>query len=78
MNPILSVIEKNQSFFALSFHLHQKLRNIQNFSKFEKNEQNILYQIKEKGYAVIPNFVDKEFCNKCINELEKNLEDHSE
>ena len=78
MNLIYSVIKKNQSFFTLSFHLNQKLRNIQNFSKFEKNEQNILYQIQEKGYAVIPNFVDENFCNRCINEFEKMLVDHYE
>ena len=78
MNPIYSVMEKNPSFFATGFHLYQKLRNIQNFSKFEKNEQNILYQIQEKGYAVIPNFVDENFCNLCINEFEKMLVDHNE
>jgi len=78
MNLIYSVIKKNQSFFALTFHLNQKLRNIQNFSKFEKNEQNILYQLQEKGYAVIPNFVDENFCKRCINEFEKMLVDHYE
>lgn len=78
MNPIYSVIKKNQSFFALSYHLHQKFRYIQNFSKFEKNEQSLLYQIQDKGYAVIPNFVDEGFCNQCINDLEKMLVDHSE
>jgi len=78
MNPIYSVMEKNPSFFATSFHLYQKLRNIQNFSKFEKNEQNILYQIREKGYAVIPNFVDENFCKRCINEFENMLVVHKE
>ena len=78
MNPILSVIEKNQSFFATSFHVQQKLRNIQNFSKYEKNEQDLLYQIKEKGYAVIPNFVDEDFCNQCINDIEKMFVNNNE
>lgn len=78
MNPILSVVEKNQSFFATSFHIQQKLRNIQNFSKYEKNEQNLLYQIKEKGYAVIPNFVDEDFCNQCINDIEKMFVNNNE
>ena len=78
MNPIYSIIKKNQSIFAMSFHLNQKLKNIQNFSKFDKKEQDILYQIQEKGYAVIPNFVDKDFCDRCINELEKNLVEHKE
>jgi len=78
LKPIYSVIKKNQSFFASGYLLHQKLRYNQNFSKFEKNEQNILNQIQDKGYAVIPNFVDEDFCNQCIEDLELMIVDHSE
>ena len=77
MNPLHSIIKKNQTLFATGFHINQKFKNIQNFSKFEE-EQDILYQIQKKGYAVIPNFVDKIFCNQCIDELDKMLVEHKE
>jgi hypothetical protein len=42
----------------------------QDFSKLEKKEYNILMEVKKNGYAVIPNFFNKEQCQKCIDDID--------
>jgi len=42
----------------------------QDFSKLEKKEYDILMKVKKNGYAVIPNFFNKEQCRKCIDDID--------
>jgi len=42
----------------------------QDFSKLEKKEYDILMKVKKNGYAVIPNFFNKEQCQKCIDDID--------
>jgi len=51
-----------------------KFQNCSNFSELDKNQKQILKTIKKDGYAIIPNFVDKKFCENCIQDIDWMLE----
>jgi len=55
-----------------------KFQDCSNFSELDKNQKQILKTIKKDGYAVIPNFVDKEFCENCIGDIDWMLENKKE
>lgn len=63
-------LSKNPSLDGVLRSMNFRLQNIQDFSKTEGKEREVLEKIKENGYVVIPNFYDKEFCEKCIKDIE--------
>ena len=67
-------LEKNPTVNGMFRSINFRLKNIQDFSKTPEKEKEILNVIKENGYVVIPNHYDKEFCNKCIEEINLLLE----
>ena len=71
-------LEKNPTVNGMFRSINFRLKNIQDFSKTPEKEKEILNVIKENGYVVIPNHYDKEFCNKCIEEINLLLENKKE
>jgi len=71
---IMKISYTHASYYGLKYQtLHH-----QNFSKYDEDEQKILKEIQKKGYYIIPNFVDKEFCEKCIKDADYLLENKKE
>jgi len=50
----------------------------QDFSKLDKKEKDILMEVKKNGYAVIPDFFDKEQCQKCIDDIDMMMKNNKE
>lgn len=50
----------------------------QGFTNLEDREKEILLQIQKNGYFVIPDFVDKEFCELCIKDIDNMCENKKE
>ena len=50
----------------------------QDFSKLNEKEKQLLLEVQKNGYAVIPNFFDKEQCQKCIDDIDKMMKDNKE
>jgi len=42
----------------------------QDFSKLDKKEYSILEEVKKNGYVIIPNFFNKEQCQKCVDDID--------
>jgi len=42
----------------------------QDFSNLEKNEKELLEEIKNNGFVVIKDFFDEEFCQQCIKDMD--------
>ena len=42
----------------------------QDFSKLDKKEYSILAEVKKNGYVIIPNFFNKEQCQKCVDDID--------
>lgn len=55
-----------------------ELEHKQDFSKNSQEEIDFLVKIKENGYTVIPNYFDKDFCDKCIKDIDKMLANKKE
>jgi hypothetical protein len=72
------VLSKNSTFDGMLRAINFRLKNVQNFSKTSEKEKEILNLIKENGYAVIPNFYNKEFCEKCIKEIDQLFQNKKE
>ena len=50
----------------------------QDFTKLDKKLRDILLEIKENGYVVIPNFFNKEQCKSCIKDMDWMFENKKE
>jgi len=50
----------------------------QDFSNLADNEKELLIQVRDKGYAVIPDFFDKELCDACIKDIDWMFENKKE
>jgi len=50
----------------------------QNFSNQNEKEKELLFKIKKNGYAVIPDFFDKEVCDACIKDMDWMYENKKE
>ena len=42
----------------------------QDFSNLKDSEKELLIQVRDRGYAVVPDFFDKELCDACIKDIE--------
>ena len=73
-----TLLKKNSTIHVLAYLLNQKYRHKQNFSNFTNKEKNYLLEIQRKGYAVIPNFLDSDFCKLCITDIEEMILNHPE
>lgn len=71
-------LEKNPAVNGMLRSINFRLKNVQDFSKTSEKEKEILNIVKENGYAVMPNYYDKEFCDKCIEEINLLLENKKE
>ncbi len=71
-------LSKNPTMEGMLRNINFRLKNVQNFSKTSEKEREILNIVKENGYAVIPNYYDKEFCENCIKEIDRLLETKKE
>jgi len=72
------ILLKSPSAYTGVHSLKFKLKHRQNFSKFEDKEKELLLKIQRDGYAVIPNFFDKDLCQACINDIEWMLKNKKE
>ncbi len=63
---------------ALFYLIRQRLLHPQNFSNFSEDEKKILYEIQKNGYVVIPDFIDNEFCDNCIKDMDLMMKNHQE
>lgn len=50
----------------------------QDFSKLNGEEKGFLEEIQKNGYIVLPDFFDKEFCQTCMDEMDKMYENKKE
>lgn len=77
-NSAKKILKKSNNLYTLYYELNFKLRNPQNFSNLLDKEKNIISEIQKNSFYVIPNFIDKEFCEKCINDIDSMLENNKE
>ena len=73
-----TVVKKNPSSHAALYLLRQRLSHPQDFSDYSEESQRFLNAIQKNGFMVIPNFVDKEFCEKCICDIDLMMKEHKE
>jgi len=69
---------KDPSKYTAVHTLNFELKHRQNFSKVDDEKKEILLKIKKDGYIVIPNFLDKSFCDSCIKDSEWMFENKKE
>ena len=50
----------------------------QDFSNLQENEKELLIELKENGYVIVPDFLDKSTCDECINDMEWMFENKKE
>ena len=72
------IVYRNPSLAAGLYLFRQRLQHPQNFSNFSEDEKKLLYEIQRNGYVVIPDFIDKEFCNNCIKDMDLMMKNHQE
>jgi hypothetical protein len=75
---IKQIVYSSPSSAALFYLIRQRLQHPQDFSNFSEDEKKILYEIQKNGYVVIPDFIDKEFCNNCIKDIDLMMKNHQE
>ena len=64
------LLSKSPSLYA-SIHTKNFERNHkQDFTNIEDKEKNILLEIHQNGFAVLPKFFDVDFCNSCIKDMD--------
>jgi len=72
------LVKKNASLAQFVNDINFGFRHHQSFSKTSENEKKIIYEILKNGFCVIPNFVSKEFCDKCITDIESIFVNHKD
>jgi len=72
------IVYKSPSLAAGLYLFRQRLMHPQDFSNFSEDEKKLLYEIQRNGYVVIPDFIDKEFCNNCIKDIDLMMKNHQE
>jgi len=77
-NGIKQIMHRSPSFSAVLYLIKQRLQHPQDFSNFSEDEKKLLYEIQKNGYVIIPDFIDKEFCNNCIKDLDLMIKNHPE
>jgi len=77
-HSVKNILKKSHSLYTIYHELNFKLRNTQNFSNLPDEEKKIISEIQKNSFYVIPNFVDKELCEKCIKDIDDMLENHKE
>lgn len=50
----------------------------QDFTKVNDKEKNVLLEIQQNGFTVLPKFFDVDFCNACIKDIDWMLENKKE
>ena len=71
------LIKKNSSLTQLVSDINFNFRHRQKNLGTTENEKKIITEIQKKGYYIIPDFVSKDFCNRCISDIEYGLENLS-
>ena len=72
------LLSKSPSLYA-SIHTNNFERNHkQDFTNIKDNEKNILLEIHQNGFAVLPKFFDMDFCNSCIKDMDWMFENKKE
>jgi len=72
------IVYRNSSLAAGLYLFRQRLLHPQDFSNFSEDEKKLLIEIQRNGYVVIPDFIDKEFCNNCIKDMDLMMKNHQE
>ncbi|MEX1053796.1 MAG: phytanoyl-CoA dioxygenase family protein [Nitrosopumilaceae archaeon] len=72
------ILLKTPTFFTVMHVLNFKLKHLQNFSKIDGKEKELLLEIKKNGFVVVPDFFDKELCNACIKDIDWMIENKKE
>lgn len=72
------ILSKNSKLNTKVITWKFELEHKQDFSKNSQEEIDFLEKIKEDGYVVIPNYFDKDFCDKCIKDIDKMLANKKE
>lgn len=70
------LIKKNSSLTQLVNDIIFNFKHHQNISGTTEYEKKIITEIQKKGYYIIPDFASKDFCEKCIADIENILENH--
>lgn len=73
-----SLLRKNKTLRTFGHYIKYRLSWPQNFSKYNDKEKKLLYEIQKNGFAIIPNFVSKEFCESARKEVDRLLKDYKE
>ena len=72
------ILSKSPKTLAAVHTLNFERTHQQDFSKFEGREKEMLLEIKKNGYVVIPDFLNEEFCQACIKDIEWMFENKKE
>ena len=77
-NIPLKLIKKNKTARTVGHYIKIHLDWPQDFSKYDEKERKLLYEIQKNGFAIIPNFVNREFCDSARKEVDRLLKEHKE
>ena len=72
------ILTKSPKAYTAAHTLKFENTHRQNFSKLNDQEKNILVEIKNKGYVVIPDFFDKNQCKSCVNDMDLMFKNNKE
>lgn len=64
-----SVLKTQPSLFAIAYLIKQHVTHLQNFEKYSE-DRHILKQIQKRGFFIMPNFVDKKYCERCVTDVD--------
>ncbi len=77
-NRMKSVLRPHKKLFAASYLIRQQVFHPQHFNRHDERTRLILKDIQERGFFVIPNFVDKAYCKECIKDIDAMMQSHRE
>lgn len=77
-NIVKKIITKSPKAYTTIHTANFERTHRQDFSKLDKNEKDILMEIKKNGYTVIQDFFDKDQCNACIKDMDWMFENKKE
>jgi hypothetical protein len=72
------ILTKSPSLYSSAHTYNFERTHKQDFSTLNEKERELLEKIKEKGYVVLENYFDSEYCQKCIEDFEWMLENKKE
>jgi len=72
------ILSKSPLLYSAVHTLKFEQEHKQDFSKFEGKEKELLLNVHNNGFAIIPDFFDADLCKACIDDMNTMFENHPE